>query len=563
MNKQTPMSETISTKNEIPNIKEIVKLADNHAKKLDDIHGPKWWNPSAHTDFNINNIVITEPNSPLIDEQKQRLKLDKLRDKSEAANLRKIIRDDEKAIEEEDDNNYKLEVKAERKRIAQERYIKDNEFDIINTDVATEFKNLRTLGENGVFKLAARTFFLTYSNCDEKKSLIEANVKDKLSHGAKGKKFILPFFLICKELHMSGIPHFHVLATLDVARQITSHTVFDIVINNKTYHPNIASCSSNMDLLRVKGYVTKFDKKHKAEHKYTDMMQAIFGCTTLQEALIMIGSRMSTNDIKNIFESKREDIDIDREIKPLPEYKWYDKIFKIINSKIPDFRSIHWFCDLVGNTGKSMIAANLYLSDRAHYVSAIGSVADFNNNISNAIKSGWSQDLLIIDMPRTVKENLSIYTVTESLKNGIISCTKYDSKTVKLKEGVKIIILANWWPKLDTMSMDRWKLYRILGTDTCHKVSSAEVMRLESIQEYETLFAQTKAIEKKRRMIEEINHKVNCELNEEYMTAIGKPCNNFGVAFGVNNNFNDQMQSKWGNNNNYGTVSGFTSGINN
>lgn len=422
------------------------------------------------------------------------------REKTAKAWTRKLAREDKKAEIKEEAENYIKEV--------EDIEVDLSKYDLIDTDVADQFKDLRTLGKTDskgvmVTKLASKNFFLTYSNCDEKKSEVEANVKVLLRNGAKGTTYYMNLFVIAQELHKSGVPHFHIICCYDKARQITNYRVFDIVINGKTYHPNIQSMSTNNDVLRVKGYVCKFDKAHAREHIRCDMIQTIFRCETLAEALITIGSRMAPRDVEVYWNSKAK-VEIEQEPIVLPEFGWYKRLDKIIkyDTSVPDYRKIYWFRDTVGNTGKSVYAIKKLIEGEAHYISSVGKEGDFNHNIRLAVEGGWDQKILFVDMPRTVEQITSLYACLESLKNGVVTCTKYDSQTKVVRRGMVLIVLANWWPKINKMSQDRWRLYNIPSTEEAVR-THIDAVRIERKEE------ERATLEKK------IRKKVKTRINEE------------------------------------------------
>lgn len=62
---------------------------------------------------------------------------------------------------------------------------------------------------------------------------------------------------------------------------------------------------------------------------------------------------------------------------------------------------------------------------------------------------------------RTQEGHVS-YSAIESLKDGLISSPKYEGGS-KVFPHPHIVVLANWTPNLDALSLDRWRIFAITG----------------------------------------------------------------------------------------------------
>lgn len=67
--------------------------------------------------------------------------------------------------------------------------------------------------------------------------------------------------------------------------------------------------------------------------------------------------------------------------------------------------------------------------------------------------------VVFFDIPRS-QTNVS-YRAIEQVKNGVITSTKYESQTLILTIP-HVVIFANWPPKREMLSEDRWDI-RVLG----------------------------------------------------------------------------------------------------
>lgn len=138
-------------------------------------------------------------------------------------------------------------------------------------------------------------------------------------------------------------------------------------------------------------------------------------------------------------------------------YPYQNFVFNTINNDIPDNRSIYWFYDPNGNMGKTVF---------------IKTILDLNPNDSIFFSGGKVDDItsqvLLMDNPINIclfnfarSNNGKIsYNAIEQLKDGLVNSPKY-------KGGFKsfapphVFIFANFFPKIKSLSLDRWKIYKI------------------------------------------------------------------------------------------------------
>lgn len=125
-------------------------------------------------------------------------------------------------------------------------------------------------------------------------------------------------------------------------------------------------------------------------------------------------------------------------------------------------RQIIWIYDLAGSSGKSILCE--YLADSGkdwHLVQNFGQGGDLACNLVNAIDGGWTTYGLLIDLSRQGVDH-KIYGSLEMLKSHRLTSMKYSSKTVRMKFIPKVVIMANWLPKVDQMTRDRWAIHEIV-----------------------------------------------------------------------------------------------------
>lgn len=137
-----------------------------------------------------------------------------------------------------------------------------------------------------------------------------------------------------------------------------------------------------------------------------------------------------------------------------PEGPIFDSIEKMISEEA-DFRKIHWFVDLKGNTGKSAFCKYMKVKyeDLVTVITSSKS-ADILTCISGKEK------LVIFDFPRC--SNVGTYcpfNALEQIKNGFITDAKLKKEARTLIfDSPHVVIFANEYPDREKLSLDRWEV---------------------------------------------------------------------------------------------------------
>lgn len=113
-------------------------------------------------------------------------------------------------------------------------------------------------------------------------------------------------------------------------------------------------------------------------------------------------------------------------------------------------RKVRWYCDYVGNSGKSYFCRHFGFGQR--YVVTGGKHADIFHAYSY-------EPFIFFDWPRCHEETIP-YGVIESFKNGYFLSTKYESAPVSFATPI-VIVFANFDPDLTKLSHDRWEIINI------------------------------------------------------------------------------------------------------
>lgn len=135
---------------------------------------------------------------------------------------------------------------------------------------------------------------------------------------------------------------------------------------------------------------------------------------------------------------------------------WQKEIIDICETK-PDNRTVHWYWEKGGNTGKSFLTKYLVSTYNAMIVN--GKVADIAHQVGKRCEDDIAIDVVIFDMPRCSKGLLS-YQAIEMLKNGLIYSGKYEGGQY-IFDPPHVIIFANEAPEKKMLSADRWHIVKI------------------------------------------------------------------------------------------------------
>lgn len=141
-------------------------------------------------------------------------------------------------------------------------------------------------------------------------------------------------------------------------------------------------------------------------------------------------------------------------------YEWQEHVITFLDGQ-PDNRTVHWFCDLKGGSGKSDLT-NWLSSHRSCFVADTCSHKD----IAHAYDS---QRIVIFDLSRS-KEEMVPYATMESFKNGRIFSGKYQSR-MKTFDVPHVVVFANYMPEKDALSADRWDIIELEEGKLSHEMT--------------------------------------------------------------------------------------------
>lgn len=139
-----------------------------------------------------------------------------------------------------------------------------------------------------------------------------------------------------------------------------------------------------------------------------------------------------------------------------PDRDWQIEILNIVNSE-PDDRKVYWYYSSEGNVGKSSFCKYLVAKHNCVFIDE-GKKSDIMHTLMEA---DMERDncIVVFDVPRDNGNNVS-YKSIESIKNGMIYSSKYESK-YKLFNPPHVIVFSNFPPDTSKLSEDRWVIKEI------------------------------------------------------------------------------------------------------
>lgn len=118
-----------------------------------------------------------------------------------------------------------------------------------------------------------------------------------------------------------------------------------------------------------------------------------------------------------------------------------------------DNRKILWVVDTKGGCGKTTFLRWLRAKYGKHRTFRMTNKARDNGHMWNG------EEFVMLNLVRTKEEYIS-YEAIEDMKDGWASSGKYGGKD-EMYEHPKVIVVANFHPYLEALSMDRWDIYTV------------------------------------------------------------------------------------------------------
>lgn len=141
-------------------------------------------------------------------------------------------------------------------------------------------------------------------------------------------------------------------------------------------------------------------------------------------------------------------------------YPFQKEVLEILETPADD-RTVHWFWEPEGCTGKTSLVKSICINNPEDCIFLNGKAADMKCAIAKMMEDGPAPRIVLLGLPRTAEDYTgSLYQGLEEIKDGMFFSGKYESKMV-LFDSPHVMVFANWEPCLEKLSADRWKVVEI------------------------------------------------------------------------------------------------------
>lgn len=132
-------------------------------------------------------------------------------------------------------------------------------------------------------------------------------------------------------------------------------------------------------------------------------------------------------------------------------YNWQKEVVEMCRNDPTDDRSIYWYWEAEGCTGKTTLIKYIC----SHFSKATFTCATKSADILTIASE--QKNIYLISFARSNPDGFNPYNALEQLKDGLISDSKLKKKCRNIMmNSPHVIVFANWPPKTNTMSKDKW-----------------------------------------------------------------------------------------------------------
>lgn len=141
---------------------------------------------------------------------------------------------------------------------------------------------------------------------------------------------------------------------------------------------------------------------------------------------------------------------------------WQAELLREINEKCEDDRSIIWYYDPPGKGGKTVFCRHAAKWNQNTFVSTHCDAYHIATTLQNRELTGAPLNCVMINLPRTMEcaNNKKLYEGLENIKDGLITSQKFNGETLVF-DPPHVIVFSNFRPKINNLSLDRWKIRQI------------------------------------------------------------------------------------------------------
>lgn len=357
------------------------------------------------------------------------------------------------------------------------------------------------------FRVAAKRVMFTYAWHLDKEDL-----KDFLSE--KNKRSTFKHFFIAHEVgdDTHAYEHTHVVLEWDKRCDTVNARNFDYPSvcadgSIENIHPNIQVIkpmpkfgirNDEMAWIAAVRYLGKYDPENAHLKEYEQdrweeltkglkgFISKVISAPTRLAAYEMASDLRQIHAIDLIYKEKSSEIPklVDTEF--CPPKKWQIDLLDEIKINKKFNRTITWFYDEIGNTGKTYFSnwAIDELGDQVVTLDAFGRNQDAAQIFLGLQEKGKLPRVLILDLSRSFKDRDSIYGTLENILNGRMTSTKYEGGIVRWRSE-HVIVFANFLPNVRAASQDRWDIRELRAKDSeihVERLSYYDVLRQQEVE---------------------------------------------------------------------------------
>ena len=207
-------------------------------------------------------------------------------------------------------------------------------------------------------------------------------------------------------------------------------------------------CKKDGDFLELGKQITLNQGKRNDLHRLRELVEG--GCynklTLMQETDAAFRYPQAVGEYVRL--SKRAKLQpMNLQLRP-----WQERLVtSLIQETKTATRTVHWYWEAVGMTGKTTMATYLTRNHNAFYCTG-----GKTNDICHAYNE---EKIVVFDFARSLQEHIN-YQAIEMLKNGILFSGKYNS-SMKIFDPPALVCFANYPPDESKLSADRWNIVNI------------------------------------------------------------------------------------------------------
>lgn len=310
--------------------------------------------------------------------------------------------------------------------------------------MTTKVDTLDDLGIDSVdpksFRLQNNKIHLTYPAHVVEKDLLEF-IEKKCG---KCKEYS-----IVNETGGTGHEHAHALFWFEKAVNTRSCRFFDYL----DLHPNIKKVTTNVHYKRVVEYHWKQGEPHTniVKKKEAPTVADIWKYPDVTEMLLQLYDKVPGARAGVFIHGLRPK---DKDEAPEVQWKpWQEELLNEID-EIPDDRTIKWYWDPEGSQGKTYFTR--YAADfKGAFVTTKANAYHLSTILQDFLEDKKNTTMTVIFNFTRQTEEHKVYQAIEQLKDGLITSEKYKGKTMRFKSP-HVIVFANYLPKFQMCSLDRW-----------------------------------------------------------------------------------------------------------